>query len=225
MPSPFRSLFRALRWLLAAAIVIVLCLLRWGDSLLITSDPPPVHVDAAIVLQGSIAAEKARIAGAVGLLQGGVADRVLVSVPKESYWGQSIPPVARDYLQRNFGSDIASRVDFCETSGDVNSTAQEAQAVIPCIREHHWQSLVIVTSDYHTRRAGILWRRMFKESNPVVHIWIDGVADPEFQQPWWRHRQSSKIWLMESWKLGWSMLGGGRSLPPKGIVAEFRILQ
>jgi uncharacterized SAM-binding protein YcdF (DUF218 family) len=207
MPSPVRSLFRALRWLLAAAIVIVLCLLRWGDSLLIASDPPPGHVEAAIVLQGSIAAEKARIVGAVGLLQRGVADRVMVSVPKESYWGQSIPPVARAYLVQNYGSDIASRVDFCETSGDVNSTAQEAQASGQCIREHRWQSVVIVTSDYHTRRAGMLWRKIYRQE-PQVRIWIVGVTDPEFQQPWWRHRQSAKVWVMESAKLAWAAVGG-----------------
>ena len=116
MPSPARPLFRALRWPLAAAVVIALCLQRWGGDLLIACDPAPGHVDAAIVLQGSIAAEKVRIARAINLLQRGVADRALLNVPKESYWGQSIPPVARSYLERNYGSDLASRVDFCETS-------------------------------------------------------------------------------------------------------------
>ena len=207
MSSPARPLFRALRWLLAAAVVIALCLLRWGGDLLIASDPPPGHVDAAIVLQGSIAAEKVRIAGAINLLQRGVADRALLSVPKESYWGQSIPPVARSYLERNYGSDMAARVDFCETSGEVNSTVQEAQAVSPCIQEHHWQSIVIVTSNYHTRRAGMLWRRITRP-DPKIHIWIEGVSDPEFQQPWWRHRQSAKVWVMETAKLVWAALGG-----------------
>src|ERR1700680_3721103 len=154
MSSPVRPLLRAWLWLLTAAAVIVLCLLRWGDDLLLASDPPPAHADAAIVLQGSIVAEKARIAGAINLLQRGVAGRILLSVPKESYWGQSIPPVARAYLERTYGADLAARVDFCETNAEVNSTAQEAQALSPCIRERKWQLIVIVTSNYHTRRAG-----------------------------------------------------------------------
>ncbi len=207
MPPPTRSNFRLLRWLLAAAIVIAVCLLRWGGDLLISSDPEPQHVEAAIVLQGSITAEKVRIAGAINLLQRGIADRVLLSVPRESYWGQSIPPAARSYLERSYGNDLAARVDFCETSADVDSTAQEAKALSPCIQEHHWRSVVIVTSDYHTRRAGMLWKRM-NHSNPKIHIWVEGVADPEFQQPWWRHRQSAKTWLMETSKLVWSVLGG-----------------
>jgi uncharacterized SAM-binding protein YcdF (DUF218 family) len=202
-----QALFRTLKWLLAALIVIVSFLLLMGDNLLIASDPVPAHVDAAIVLQGSIVAEGVRIAGAIDLLQRGVADRVLLSVPQESYWGQSIPPIARTYLQRTYGSDLAARVDFCKTKGDVDSTLQEAQALGSCIGEQHWHSIVIVTSNYHTRRAGMLWRRITRH-DPNIHIWIDGVTDPEFPQPWWRHRQSAKIWVMEATKLIWVTLGG-----------------
>jgi uncharacterized SAM-binding protein YcdF (DUF218 family) len=208
MLSPARKPFRTLGWLLAVSVAIVLGLLRWGGGLLIASDPAPKHVDAAIVLQGSVVAEKARIAGAVGLLQRGLADRIVLSVPRESYWGQSVPPLAHAFIEKNYGSDAAARVEFCETGAEVNSTFQEAQALMPCIEDHHWQAIAIVTSDYHTRRAGILWRRTAKERDSGVHLWIEGVVDPEFQQPWWRHRQSGKIWIMESWKLVWSMLGG-----------------
>src|SRR5437016_320504 len=56
MSAPVRPLLhipssRVLKWLLAAVIVIAVCLL-WGGDLLIASDPLPDHVDAAIVLQG-----------------------------------------------------------------------------------------------------------------------------------------------------------------------------
>lgn len=207
MPSQATSLFRILRWLLAAAVVILLGLLRFGGDILIADDPAPPRVNAAIVLQGSIAAEKIRIAGAMNLLQRGVADKAVLSVPRESYWGQSIPPVARSYLERNYGVDLASRVEFCELPGGVDSTLQEAEALSSCIRGYHWQSIVIVTSNYHTRRAGMLWRRITK-ADPNLHVWVEGVADPEFQPPWWRHRLSAKVWLLESSKLVWAIFGG-----------------
>jgi len=207
MPSQATSLFRILRWLLAAAVVILLGLLRFGGDILIADDPAPPRVNAAIVLQGSIAAEKIRIAGAMNLLQRGVADKAVLSVPRESYWGQSIPPVARSYLERNYGVDLASRFEFCEMPGGVDSTLQEAEALSSCIRGYHWQSIVIVTSNYHTRRAGMLWRRITK-ADPNLHVWVEGVADPEFQPPWWRHRQSAKVWLLESSKLVWAIFGG-----------------
>jgi len=208
MPSPFRSLLRTLKWLSAACVLIVLGLLRWGSDLLVAVDPMPAHVDAAVVLQGSIVAQKARIAGAMSLLQRGIADRVLLSVPRESYWGQSIPPVARAYLQRTYGEVPASRVDFCETSEEVNSTAEEAEAQMVCIRERQWKSIVIVTSDYHTRRARILWRKTIQEQEPAIRVSMESVAEADFQKPWWRHRQAAKIWLAESLKLVWTVLGG-----------------
>ena len=198
------STLRVFGWLLATAIVVLLCFVNWGSELLTVNDPQPSHVDAAIVLQGSAVAEKVRIAGAMNLLREGIADRVLLSVPKESYWGQSIPPVARAYFERNYGSDLSARVVFCETAEDVNSTEQEAEALSPCIREQHWQSLLIVTSNYHTRRARMIWKRITRHDSEL-HLWIHGVTDPEFQQPWWRHRQSAKIFAMECSKLAWSL--------------------
>jgi hypothetical protein len=207
MPTPTRPTFRVLRWLVAGAIVCVIILLRWGGDLLIAGDPVPQHADAAVVLEGSITAEKVRIAGAMHLLQQGIADRALLSVPRESYWGEYLPPVARSYLEWTYGHDLAGRVDFCETGEDVNSTLQEARVLLTCIREHHWRSVVIVTSDYHTRRARMLWRKVTKPDS-IPHIWIVGVSDPEFQQPWWRHRRSAKTWFTESTKLVWTMLGG-----------------
>ena len=200
------SFLRALGWLLAILLVVTICLLLWGGTLLIADDSLPSHVDAAIALQGSMVAEKVRIAGAMDLLRQGVAGQVLLSVPKESYWGQSMPPVARAYLERNYGHDLAASVDFCDTSADVNSTEEEAQEAITCIREHHWHSIVVVTSNYHTRRARMLWRRVIKH-DPDINVWVHGVTDPQFQQPWWGHRQSAKIWVMEFAKLAWAALG------------------
>lgn len=194
------------KWLLAA-VVLAFCLGGWGDRLLIVNEPVVPHADGAIVLQGSIAAENARVAGSIDLLQQRKVDRVLISLPKEGYWGQSISSIARAYLERNYGKDVAARIDFCETGADADSTLQEARAVWPCLQEYHLQSVIIVTSNYHTRRAGIIWRSATKH-DPNIHISIDGVNDPEFQQPWWRHRQSAKIWLMETTKLVSSLLGG-----------------
>jgi uncharacterized SAM-binding protein YcdF (DUF218 family) len=195
--------------MLSAALVAVVCLLRWGGYLLIASDPLPQHLDAAVVLQGSIAGEKARISRAVDLLQQGVAERILLSVPRESYWGQSIPPVARHYLENKYGKAVADRIEFCETGPNVDSTGEEARAVSGCIQEHGWHSIAIVTSNYHSRRAGILWRRAINKMHPSIRLWIDAAADPSFQsRGWWRNRFYAKTWFMESTKLLWAWIFG-----------------
>jgi uncharacterized SAM-binding protein YcdF (DUF218 family) len=198
---------RRVMWLLlAVATLVAVGFFIWGDRILIFSEPLPKHADAAVVLQGSIIAEDARVGGALSLLRQGIVDRVLLGVPKQSYWGQAIAPIARTYLEKNYGDDLAARVDFCETGNEVDSTWQEAQTLSGCIREHDWQSIVLVTSDYHTRRAHMVWMKtMHNNSNP--RMWVEGVADPEFQHPWWRHRRSAKIWFFETTKLIWTILG------------------
>jgi DUF218 domain len=201
-PTPWQS---RLRVILVTALLLVLgavCLLRWGGVLLVSSDPLPRHADVAVVLQGSVLGEMARVAGAVRLLQQDIPAQALLSVPQVSYWGTSAPEDARSYLDRTYGPEIAGRFVFCETGPEVNSTREEAEALLPCIRQHGWQTVVVVTSDYHSRRAGFLWRQAVRNSGLPLRLWIDGVPDPEFQaRGWWRKRIYAKTWYEEFTKL------------------------
>src|SRR5271168_1570857 len=87
-------ILRCLRWSALAGAVVLVSLLRWGGYLLISDDPLPLHVDGAVVLQGSVPGEKARVNGAMRVLRVGTASRILLSVPRESYWGQPVAPIA-----------------------------------------------------------------------------------------------------------------------------------
>jgi uncharacterized SAM-binding protein YcdF (DUF218 family) len=202
-------ILRGILWLLGFVALLAAVLLWRGGYWLIKNDPPPPYADAAVVLQGSIVGQMARVDGAARLLQQGVAARMLLSVPKQSYWDESVVPMAQRYLENHFGKDIASRVDFCETDPEVNSTGQEAQVLGRCIREHGWQSIVVVTSNYHTRRASIIWRKMLQKNGPVIQLWLFGVDDPEFRpRAWWSKRLYAKTWVSEFSKLVWVELGG-----------------
>jgi uncharacterized SAM-binding protein YcdF (DUF218 family) len=190
---------------LVCAFAIAGCLMKWGGYLLEASNPLPAHADAAVVLEGSLIGERARLAGAMQMLRQNITERVLISVPAESYWGEPVPSMARHFIETRYGNDLAKRVDFCVVSSDVNSTLEEAQAIENCIREHPWQSVVIVTSDYHTRRAGIIWRRSIRKLDPSLQISVHGVKDPAFQaRGWWQKRLWAKTWLLESTKLIWT---------------------
>jgi hypothetical protein len=183
--------------------------LRWGVDVLVANDPLPAHLDGLVVLQGSVLGEKARIAGAAQLLQQGIPDRMFVSVPKESYWGQAVSPIAYRYIESKYGGEVASRADFCETGPEINSTETEATELIGCLERHGLNSVAVVTSDYHSRRAGIIWRRALRRQHSSIQLWIQGVVDPEFHAAgWWRDRLSAKTWLGESTKLLWTL--GGR---------------
>ena len=190
---------------LAAIVALAgICAFRWGAYLLIADDALPAHVEVAVVLQGSVIGQKARLAGAMQLLQEGKVSRVLLSIPHESYWDEAVQPLARHYLEQTYGNDVAGRVDFCETGPDVNSTEDEAKALSKCILAHGWPTVAVVTSSYHTRRAGIIWSKVMEKRDPSAHLWVHAVSDPEFQpQGWWRERIYAKTTFMEFIKLVW----------------------
>jgi uncharacterized SAM-binding protein YcdF (DUF218 family) len=198
--SPWKE--RRPLWLTTGCVLLSLAVLRWGGYLLVSNDRLPAHADVAVVLQGSLVSEDVRIAGAVRLLQQNIVDKILLSIPETGYWGQSLPGLARAYLQKQYGNEISDRFEFCETGPSVDSTEQEARAIISCIQKHQWQSVVIVTSNFHSRRAGMIWRRTSKQVKARIEIRVDGVADPSFSpNGWWRHRRYAKTWFLESMKL------------------------
>jgi uncharacterized SAM-binding protein YcdF (DUF218 family) len=194
-------------WLVGILAVLIACFLHWGGFLLVAGDSVPEHVDAAVVLQGSIASENARTAAAMALLQRGSANRVAVSVPRESYWDQEVPPIARPYLEKKYGAELAGRVDFCNTEPDITSAQQEAQALSTCIQEHGWKNIALLTSNYQSRRVGMIWRKTLPKGDPLVYVFVEGVPDPKYQpRGWWRQRLYVETWLSESAKLAWASL-------------------
>ena len=56
--------------------------------------------------------------------------------------------------------------------------------------------------------VSVLVGKAAKERDLAMQVSIVSVEDPEFKKPWWKHRQSAKIWLGESLKLLWTPLGG-----------------
>lgn len=189
-------------WVLGIFVVLVLCLLRWGGYLLVTGNSMPQHADAAVVLQGSAAAENARTDAAMELLQRGAVDRVAISVPKESRWGEDVPTVARPFLEKKYGADLAGKVEFCTTEPDVISPEQEARAFEPCIQEYGWKSLALLTSSYQSRRVELVWRKTLSNAGGAVSVAVEGLPQPDYQpRGWWRQRVYAETWLRESAKL------------------------
>ena len=194
-------------WLLGILAVLTVCFLRWGGYLLIARDSMPEQVDAAVVLQGSIASEDARTAAAMELLQRGAANRIVISVPRESYWGEEPTLIARPYLEKKYGAELAARVDFCSTEPDVTSPEQEAEALSPCIQEHGWKSVALLTSNYQSRRVAVVWRKTLPKDDSSVFVSVEGVPDAAYQpRGWWRQRLYAETWLRESAKLAWASL-------------------
>jgi uncharacterized SAM-binding protein YcdF (DUF218 family) len=73
---------------------------------------------------------------------------------------------------------------------DADSTLEEAQALKRLVKEKKWHSVIVVTSNFHTRRARYIFRRVFPQGVEVrIASARDGDFDPEH---WWEKRKSTK---------------------------------
>jgi uncharacterized SAM-binding protein YcdF (DUF218 family) len=73
---------------------------------------------------------------------------------------------------------------------DGDSTREEAEALTKLATQKKWHSVIVVTSNYHTRRARYIFRAVFPKTIEVrVASARDGDFDP---QHWWEKRKSFK---------------------------------
>jgi uncharacterized SAM-binding protein YcdF (DUF218 family) len=73
---------------------------------------------------------------------------------------------------------------------DADSTLEEARALARLAKARKWRSVIVVTSNFHTRRTRYIFRRVFPQGMEVrVASARDGDFDPE---RWWEKRKSIK---------------------------------
>src|SRR5205807_2307666 len=74
-------------------------------------------------------------------------------------------------------------------------TLEEAETLAKVVQARKWHSAIVVTSNYHTRRARYIFRHVFPRGIDVrVASARDGDFDPE---AWWEKRKSSKLFMRE----------------------------
>ena len=191
----------------AALFVLVgaIALLSWGGYLLVVSDALPSQAQALVVLAGSMNGERARREEAMRLLREGHAEHVVLSVSQMTYLGEWVPDMMRRHMARAYPPQEAQRVSLCPAEAD--STREEARALRKCLEEHNWRRVVVVTSNYHTRRARHVWHDVFRDANPPFAIYVRGIPDGDFQPDrWWRKRRYAKTFVEEASKLVWTYL-------------------
>ena len=78
---------------------------------------------------------------------------------------------------------------------DGDSTQEEAEALAKLAKTKNWHKAIVITSNYHTRRARYIFRRVFPQGIEVrVASARDGDFDPE---NWWAKRKSTKLFMRE----------------------------
>jgi hypothetical protein len=152
----------------------------------------PRKADVMVVLAGET---DRRPALGLELLDQGYASRLILDVPADAklyQWDQV--ELARKYVE---GLHQAGSIVICPIYG--HSTKDEAQDVVRCLQGVGGRSVLLVTSDFHTRRALSIFNRV----SPANYSVAAAFDTREFGEQWWRHREWAKVNLEEWAKLIW----------------------
>lgn len=183
-----RSVLPPFLVLLACALVFRGALLERAARLLI-EDEPPSKADAIFVLAGSVAD---RTLEAVSLYREGYASTIVLSrAPEAEGFHQlremgvhvSTPPEMARSIAEQLGVPAD---DIVEVGGSAPSTFEEAEDLLRFAAERGFNTILLVTSKVHTRRAGLIFRHLAGRRCRIIVR--PSRYDPLDPASWWRNR-------------------------------------
>ena len=147
----------------------------------------PQKADAALVLAGDGWGN--RVLTAAQLARDGFVPKVLVSGPDGAYGNHECDLAIPFAVKHGYPESY-----FVHMEHSARSTVAEAQAVLPVIRRMGIRRLIVVTSNFHTRRAGAIFRRLA----PDLTILVVAAPDKSFTADgWWHRREGQKTFVVE----------------------------
>jgi uncharacterized SAM-binding protein YcdF (DUF218 family) len=194
-PDPERGgiIFRFLCLIFFLALLFVLYLarhplLQFAGGMLVVSDSP--RASDAIVILGDDNYDGDRASRAAELLKAGWAPRIVAS-------GRYLRPYAsiaelerRDLTDR--GVPVTAIIPY---SHHAENTRDECTAIGQLSSSRGWKHILLVTSNYHTRRAEYICSRVLP---PGIELHVVAAADSEYSPDnWWHSRKGIKIFLHE----------------------------
>jgi len=173
--------------------------------------------DAIIVLSGdNFYADRAT--RAAELYRRGMAPVVVASGRRLRPFAGNAELMVRDLSERGVPKDKIEAF-----AHDADNTREEAQALAQLAVRKKWRNVIVVTSNYHTRRARYIFDRVFPSTVKVrVASALDGDFDPEH---WWQHHKSIKQLTRETTGLVvaiWELIGRSGSSGISQSIVELR---
>src|ERR1700730_4719982 len=178
-----------LAWALLGCLAAVLAAKAGGFLVL----DAPRSSDVILVLAGETDRRPER---ALQLLAQGYGGRIVLDVPNNTrIYDFTQMQLAQTYIQN---LPQAASISVCPIDG--LSTKDESKDAEKCIAREGGKSVLIVTSDFHTRRALSVFRREVPGHEDSVAAARD---EAQFGVSWWTHRQWAKTFVNEWMRLVW----------------------
>ena len=164
-------------------------LLRFAGEFWIVDDAPEPS-DVIIVLSGDNY-DAVRAARAAALFRAGLAPHVVATGRSLRSYASTTDLMKRDLVDH--GVPAAAIIPMTHRADD---TREEAVAVSEFVASHGWKKILLVTSNYHTRRSEYIYERSLP---PGTQLRVISAPDIEYDpQSWWRTRAGLKIFFHEA---------------------------
>jgi uncharacterized SAM-binding protein YcdF (DUF218 family) len=180
---------RSARISLLVLIAIVVLGLLFRNSILaalgsyLVKADTPEKADIGLVLAGD--GEGNRILTAAQLARQGYISQILVSGPSGMYGRYECDLAIPFAVKAGYPESY-----FLHFENDARSTQEEARDAIARLRQMGVHKVLLVTSDYHTRRSG----KIYRTAAPDLQFVVVAAPDRYFTAGgWWHNRQGEKI--------------------------------
>jgi uncharacterized SAM-binding protein YcdF (DUF218 family) len=166
---------------------------------------PALKADAIVVL-GDDNFYADRATRAAELFRQGAAPVVIASGRRLRPSAGIVELMSHDLIERGVPKE-----NILPLAHDADNTREEAMVIGRFAAEHHLNKLILVTSNFHTRRARYIFQKVFPSGMELsVASARDGEFDPE---RWWEKRKSTKEFLGELLGMAvamWELRGSGK---------------
>ena len=198
-----------IKWILFLIVSIYILITYYHASILsgiggfLIVEHEPMESEIAVCLAGG---NIERGLAAADIYKKGLASMILISreEPPDGYEllkgsGFSYPE-SIDLLRVLLQEAGVPEQAILERDTIVNSTVSEAVAIKKITEEENIKSMIIITSPYHTRRAWLTFKRVFKDSDMRI-LMLPSKYSGFKAEDWWKRRRYIKDVIIEYQKL------------------------
>lgn len=132
-----------------------------------------------------------RAARAAELYRMGLAPRIVAS-------GRMLRPYAgiSELMEHDLEADGVPESAIVRFPHHAENTREEAEALRALVSQKGWRSILVVTSNYHTRRSRYIFTRVMSSD---VTVRVASARDSDYvPEVWWEHRLSFKLFFHEA---------------------------
>ncbi|MFZ0701443.1 MAG: YdcF family protein [Candidatus Acidiferrales bacterium] len=163
-------------------------LLRVAGNFWVRPDPPAASDVIVVLSDDDFTADRATRAADL------YHDRWAPRVVGSGRWLRPYISIA-DLMQRDLEARGVPRQAIIPFAHEAPDTLEELKGIRGFVEQHGWKRVMIVTSNYHTRRTRYLCKHIFPTD---IHVLVEAAPDHDYDpDSWWRTRIGVKTFFHE----------------------------